>query len=366
VPPSSGREKAPEGRDRPGALVVLLGAVLGLIADLDLLAAGTWIDHHSARHTVYHLAAAVLAGALLVPALRGLAVAGCERLLGVEVCRRFRRGHTLSYGALLLLALPAGGWQPGAGLFWITGALFALANGAALLRALPGPRREDFLRSRHWLSLLFFFSGISALIYQVTWQRALFSSFGANIESVTIIVTIFMLGLGLGSLLGGRLTRRPLERLPAVFFTCELLIGAFGLVSLPLIRGVGQTLATAPLPVVTLATAGLLLPPTLLMGATLPILVQYLYGLLRHMSRTVGLLYFVNTLGSAFACFWTADVLFSLAGQQAAVVFAALCNGAVGLLVLDYARRLRRPARAVPSAAAVSWPAPAPRSADGR
>jgi hypothetical protein len=96
--------------------------------------------------------------------------------------------------------------------------------------------------------------------------------------------------------------------------------------------------------------------------------VQYLYGLLRHMSRTVGLLYFVNTLGSAFACFWTADVLFSLAGQQAAVVFAALCNGAVGLLVLDYARRVRQPARTAAPApvVAVPWQPSEARSAEGR
>ena len=50
------------------------------------------------------------------------------------------------------------------------------------------------------LCVLFFFSGFPALIYQLTWQRALFRIFGVNIESVTIVVTAFMLGLGLGSL----------------------------------------------------------------------------------------------------------------------------------------------------------------------
>ena len=53
------------------------------------------------------------------------------------------------------------------------------------------------------LCVLFFFSGFPALIYQLTWQRALFRIFGVNIESVTIVVTAFMLGLGLGSLAGG-------------------------------------------------------------------------------------------------------------------------------------------------------------------
>src|SRR5215475_4851554 len=58
------------------------------------------------------------------------------------------------------------------------------------------------------LLLLFFISGIPALIYQLTWQRALFRIFGVNIESVTIVVTAFMLGLGLGSLAGGWLSKR--------------------------------------------------------------------------------------------------------------------------------------------------------------
>jgi len=63
----------------------------------------------------------------------------------------------------------------------------------------------------HWtrtVSVLFFLSGFPALIYQLTWQRSLFRIFGVNIESVTIVVTAFMLGLGLGSLLGGSLPRR--------------------------------------------------------------------------------------------------------------------------------------------------------------
>ena len=50
------------------------------------------------------------------------------------------------------------------------------------------------------LCVLFFFSGFPALIYQLTWQRELFRIFGVNSESVTIVVTAFMLGLGLAVL----------------------------------------------------------------------------------------------------------------------------------------------------------------------
>jgi len=64
-------------------------------------------------------------------------------------------------------------------------------------------RKESLL-----ISVLFFFSGMPALIYQIVWERVLFSIYGVNAESVAVIVSAFMLGLGLGSLVGGRLSTR--------------------------------------------------------------------------------------------------------------------------------------------------------------
>jgi len=61
-------------------------------------------------------------------------------------------------------------------------------------------------------SLLFLCSGMPALIYQIVWQRVLFSIYGVNSQSVAVVVTAFMLGLGLGSLAGGRLSARPSGR----------------------------------------------------------------------------------------------------------------------------------------------------------
>src|SRR2546428_9398712 len=84
------------------------------------------------------------------------------------------------------------------------------------------------------LCVLFFFSGFPALIYQLTWQRALFRIFGVNMESVTIVVTAFMLGLGLGSLAGGWLSRRSRVPLLVLLAVIELASAAFGAVSLPI------------------------------------------------------------------------------------------------------------------------------------
>ena len=58
-----------------------------------------------------------------------------------------------------------------------------------------------------FLSLVFFCSGMPALIYQVVWQRVLFAIYGVNAQSVAVVVTAFMLGLGIGSG-GGRFSER--------------------------------------------------------------------------------------------------------------------------------------------------------------
>ena len=68
--------------------------------------------------------------------------------------------------------------------------------------------------------VLFFLSGFPALLYQIVWQRALFTLYGVNVESVTMIVTVFMLGLGLGSLAGGWLSARNGTRLLMAFGRC--------------------------------------------------------------------------------------------------------------------------------------------------
>src|SRR5262249_53219524 len=86
------------------------------------------------------------------------------------------------------------------------------------------------VRSRSLLPIIsqFVLSGFAALIYQIVWQRALFTAFGVNIESITLIVAVFMFGLGIGSLVGGALSHRFSRHLLRMLVACELLIGGFG------------------------------------------------------------------------------------------------------------------------------------------
>jgi spermidine synthase len=177
---------------------------------------------------------------------------------------------------------------------------------------------------------IFFCSGIPALIYQLVWQRSLFTIYGINVESVTIVVTAFMLGLGIGSFAGGRLSRLRLPLL-GMFGTIEFGIGVFGFFSLGLFHGVGELTLQMSRPLTALFTFLLVLLPTLLMGATLPLLTAHLVKHSGNVGRSVGLLYFVNTLGSAFACFIVAAFLMRLMGQQGAVALACGVNVLVGM-----------------------------------
>ena len=185
-----------------------------------------------------------------------------------------------------------------------------------------------------WIFYLFFFSGFPALIYQIVWERALFALYGVNVESVTVVVTGFLLGLGLGSLVGGYLSRIRGIPLLALFGAAELSTAIYGIFSLRLIHEVGRYTAGISLFGTTVISFALLLIPTMLMGSTLPMLVAYSVRRSRNVGGSVGLLYFVNTLGSATACFLAAMVVMALFGQSGSVAAGAAINGAVGLAAL--------------------------------
>src|SRR5262244_1586485 len=179
-------------------------------------------------------------------------------------------------------------------------AFLLIYNALILFGAL---RRGDSQRQVAPLLLLFFCSGMPALIYQIVWQRTLFAIYGVNSESVAVVVSAFMIGLGLGSLLGGWLSLRFPHRAVFLFGIAELCVAVFGIVSLRIFHWAAAHSAGAPLPHVVFFSLALLLAPTVCMGATLPMLADHLVRSSRTVGYSVGLLYFANTFGSAFACY---------------------------------------------------------------
>ncbi len=206
--------------------------------------------------------------------------------------------------------------------------------------------------------LVFFLSGFAALLYQLVWQRALFAIYGINIESVTMVVTAFMLGLGLGSILGGELSKDKRRPVLLLFALVEAGIGAFGFFSLSLFRAVGAATLTLP-PITTgVVTFGLVLVPTMLMGGTLPLLVAHLVRASGNVGRSVGMLYFVNTLGSALASIASVVVVMGALGQLGTVRLASGINFTVAVVI--YAHHLRMRARATAATRTTPGEAAAP------
>ena len=316
-------------------VVAIFGALGGAFTQLNWLAVH-WKEPVLPWHyALLRVGNGILLGAAVMLLVHGLLVWAAARFEVYRSTRsRFALWHALSYSVCLVPGLTA------LGVIWtsreLIGAIVAywlVLNSLALCFSLPEREWYRLVRSSGWLAFLFFISGMAALIYQVTWQRALFVCFGVNIESVTVIVTIFMFGLGVGSLGGGRLSRRYPDSVLKLFLLCEVLIGGFGIASLPLIGAVASVTLRAPTPVPDLAIFALLSFPTFCMGATLPLLVAHIYRSYANVGKTVGFLYFTNTLGSAIACYLTTDFLFVVFGQQVAVLFAAACNITVGALV---------------------------------
>jgi len=188
--------------------------------------------------------------------------------------------------------------------------------------------------SPSWIPVLFFASGFAALVYQVVWQRVLYASFGVNVEAVTVVVTAFLAGLGLGSLAGGRLAHGGRRVLLRTFAAIELAIGLFGLVSLHFFRLIGELTLELSSVERGLTTALIVTLPTTLMGATLPVLVSFLVGSTGNVGQSVGMLYFVNTAGSAVAAFVAVLFLLPHLGEQGACTVAACVNLTVAGFVL--------------------------------
>jgi spermidine synthase len=231
--------------------------------------------------------------------------------------------------------------------------------------------------------LLFLLSGISGLIYQVVWVREFGNVFGNTIHSASLVVAVFMLGLGAGSYLVGSWADRRYQAAPdsllKAYGYVELAIAALGLIvaaSLPHLGTISAfvssysqepsgwyALSTASYFARGAAAVVLLTPITLLMGGTLTLLVRHL---VRHDLELGGwriaLLYAVNTAGAAIGCALTDFILVPAYGlfdtQLVAVFFNVLAGAGALLLALRLAPRpvekkpskgRRRAAAAVPA-----------------
>ena len=196
------------------------------------------------------------------------------------------------------------------------------------------------------LLLLFFVaSGCAALIYEVVWFHLLRLVVGASSVSLAIVLTSFMGGMCLGSLAFPRWVspdHPPLR----VYAYLEAGIAAFGVALLGLLPLVGKLY----LAVVGHGASGIalraficlfcLLPPTMLMGATLPAIARCLNTTRSGMSR-LGLFYMANLAGGVVGCLLAGFYLLRLYDGTAATFFAASLNAGVAAIAFSVSSRAR-------------------------
>lgn len=153
-------------------------------------------------------------------------------------------------------------------------------------------------RMTSFLAFIFFFSGFASLMYQIAWQRLLTLHYGVGAISITLIVSVYMLGLGVGGLVGGALAERIRDKL-TLYFGVQLLLALFGFVSVPFLVFIGDRTAGSSYVLSLWYMALFLIVPTVLMGMTLPLLTKIFNRFVEEFLSTVSYLYFLNTVGAA-------------------------------------------------------------------
>lgn len=204
-----------------------------------------------------------------------------------------------------------------------------------------------------WFFVFFFISGFCSILYEIIWLRLAMAQFGVTTALVSIVLSMFMAGLGLGSWGSGRLVHRYGDRLsiPALRFYAltELLIG-FSALLVPhellwgrsLLERTGLASSLAYYLVSGIWVALTLIPWCALMGATIPVAMLAIRNDFSQESpRSFSFLYLSNVLG-AVAGATLPLLLIELVGFHGTLKIGALCNVFIALSAM--ALTLRPPA----------------------
>jgi predicted membrane-bound spermidine synthase len=191
--------------------------------------------------------------------------------------------------------------------------------------------------------LLFFGSGISGLVFEVIWVRALTLWVGHSTLAVSLVVAAFLTGLVIGSYLGGPWADRAVRPL-RLYAMLELAVGVTALGVSLLLAHLGHVTASGGvldvLGVRMTLSFLLLLPPTIAMGATTPALARFVTKDIAHVGRAFALLYSVNTLGAALGCGLAGFAWIGRHGLFRTELLAVAFNLAVGAVAFAWARAL--------------------------
>ncbi len=199
----------------------------------------------------------------------------------------------------------------------------------------------------------FFFSGVAALMYEVAWVRLLTQIFGNTTYAIATVLAAFMAGLAIGSYTFGKIAdQRKNDFL--LYGILELGVGIYGFL-VPWLFILAQK-AYGPIfslnethpflfnLILFFLSFALLVFPTLLMGATLPVLSRFFVRTFSELGRRVGDLYATNTLGAVLGCAFAGYLFIPTLGTRQTVYLAAIINLVVAGVILVVDRLREKPA----------------------
>ena len=193
--------------------------------------------------------------------------------------------------------------------------------------------------------LLFFISGFSGLIYQVLWSRQFKLLLGSSIISVSIIIAMFMLGLLIGSWwIGKKLENKSVKNELRYYGYLEILIGLSGLVLLFILPHTKFFFSLFGAPSIDFnylklifnitLTFCLLGIPTISMGATLPLLINYFSNNSNNFRKTTSQFYSINALGAAISSFIAGFYFIKYLGINNSIFVAVILNLIIGAIAI--------------------------------
>lgn len=209
------------------------------------------------------------------------------------------------------------------------------------------------------LFTLFLISGFCGLIYQVVWLRMAFATFGVITPILSVVISVFMLGLSIGSWLGGKYIESlsdTTRQQPILFYAvAEFLIGTGGIV-IPLTFSAAQALLLKAgnldsfrylvLSAILLGVS--LFPFCLFMGTTFPFAAAFIKRFDRPQRGAFSYLYLANVLGAMTGVIAAAYFLIELYGLRGTLHIAVFCNFFIALVSIALHRHYVRHASAAP------------------
>jgi spermidine synthase len=216
--------------------------------------------------------------------------------------------------------------------------------------------------SRYYPVVLCFFvgSGAAALVYEIVWFQLLELVIGSSAVSLAVLLATFMGGMSLGSIAFARVVPASWHPL-RVYAVMEFAIGAIAILVLYCLPFASDWYVSVAGPGFTglffraLLCIVFLLPPTVLMGATLPCAARWVEST-PHGVSWLGILYTANLAGAVFGCLLAGFYLLRLYDMATATFVGAAINALCGVLALALAAVAPHRASAVPASAEhVPW-----------